>query len=133
MSTPTIEQFMTRSPHTIGRDQTLASAHRLMRQAGVRHLPVLEGGNLVGLLSERDLDFIETLRDVRPEAVSISEAMSQFVYCVAPTEPIQKVAQVMADQKLGSVVVRDKEQIVGVFTTIDALRALATLLGDRQI
>lgn len=133
MSTPTIERFMTRSPHTIGQDQTLASAHRLMRQAGVRHLPVLEGGNLVGLLSERDLDFIETLRDVKPDTVSISEAMSQFVYCVSPTEPIQKVAQVMADQKLGSVVVRENGQIVGVFTTIDALRALATLLGDRQI
>lgn len=132
MSKHTVEQYMTRSPHTIGREQTLATAHRLMRQADIRHLPVLEGGNLVGLVSARDLDFIETLRDVDPESVSIGEAMSETVYCVAPTEPLGKVAQVMAEQKLGSVVVREHGRITGMFTTVDAARALAALLGQSE-
>jgi acetoin utilization protein AcuB len=128
MSEQTIESFMTPSPHTIGRDQTLASAHRVMRQAGVRHLPVLDGGELVGLLSERDLDFIETLRDVDPKSITLEQAMSQFVYCVSPQEPLRTVSKVMADKKLGSAVVVQDGRVVGLFTTIDALRALAWLL-----
>jgi len=51
----TIQKYMTRALHTIGQEQTLDVAHTVMRQHGIRHLPVLEGGKLVGLLSQRDL------------------------------------------------------------------------------
>jgi acetoin utilization protein AcuB len=53
--TLTVERFMTRSPLTIGQDQPLAAAHRMMREHRVRHLPVLDGGMLVGVVSQRDL------------------------------------------------------------------------------
>src|SRR5690606_1318822 len=79
-----IERYMTQSPHTIGRDQTLAAAHRVMREHGIRHLPVLEGGKLVGIVSQRDLHLLETLDDVDPEQVEVSEAMTQDVYAVGP-------------------------------------------------
>jgi acetoin utilization protein AcuB len=133
MAKYTIEPFMTRSPHTIGRDQTLASAHRVMRQAGVRHLPVLEGGELVGLLSERDLDFIETLRDVEPNSITLEQAMSQFVYRVQPQEQLHEVSKTMADKKLGSAVVVENGKVVGLFTTTDALRALSQLLEAQAL
>lgn len=119
---------MTPAPHTIGLAQTLATAHRLMREANIRHLPVLEGGKLVGLLSERDLDFIETRRDVDPETVSVEQAMSQAVCSVGPKDTLRGVAQKMADNKYGSVVVQEHGHVLGVFTTVDALRALTTLL-----
>jgi acetoin utilization protein AcuB len=128
MSEQTIEPFMTHSPHTIGRDQTLATAHRLMRQFNIRHLPVLDGGTLVGMLSERDLDFVETLSDVEPESIAVTEAMSQVVYSVSPQEQLQKVSQMMADNRVGSAVVVEEGRVVGLFTTIDALRALCHLL-----
>ena len=58
MPQPPVSAFMTPGPHTIGRDQTLAVAHRLVREHGIRHLPVLHGGKQVGDQSQRDLHFI---------------------------------------------------------------------------
>ena len=53
----------------------MAAAHRLMRRHKIRHLPILQEGKLVGVLSQRDLYFLETLKDVNPEEVNVSEAM----------------------------------------------------------
>src|SRR6476469_4387690 len=100
---PTIQQYMTRNPHTIGREQTLEVAHRVMREHGVRHLPVLEGGKLVGVVSQRDLHLIETLRDVDPAATTVEEAMTMDVYIAAPSTPLAEAVHVMAENKYGSV------------------------------
>lgn len=129
----TVHQFMTRSPHTIAHDQTLTAAHRLMHQYDIRHLPVLEASKLVGILSQRDLHLIESLKDVDPDSVQVHEAMSTEVYTVGPRASIRKIASEMATQKYGSAVVMDHDQVVGVFTTVDALRVLYGLLEvDRQ-
>jgi acetoin utilization protein AcuB len=119
-----VRDFMTAVPHTIGRTQSLASAQEKMRAYGVRHLPVLEGGRLAGVLSQRDAYFVETLRDVDPEAVRVEEAMSVEVYTVTPDTPLAEVAAAMADHKYGCAVVVERTHVVGIFTVIDALRAL---------
>lgn len=127
-----IERYMTESPHTIGRDQTLAAAHRVMREHGIRHLPVLEGGKLVGIVSQRDLHLLETLDDVDPEQVEVSEAMTQDVYAVGPRTALKAVVSEMAEHKYGAAVIMEQGRVSGVFTTVDALRALAELLeGER--
>lgn len=123
---------MTRRPHTIGHQQTLAAAHRMMREHGIRHLPVLDAGKLTGILSQRDLHFIETLRDVDPELVNVSEAMSQETFAIEPRASVRKVAAEMAEHKYGAAVVVDGHRVVGVFTTVDALRALSALLEEQQ-
>lgn len=122
---PAIAAFMTSSPHSIGRDQSLAAAHRLMREHRIRHLPVLEGGRLVGILSDRDLHLAETLKDVDAERVPVEDAMTPTPYAVSPSTPLGEVAREMAEQKIGSAVVMEGRTVVGVFTVIDALRALA--------
>jgi acetoin utilization protein AcuB len=132
MSEPTIERFMTHSPHTIGQDQPLSVAHQRMRQYGVRHLPVLHGGKLVGILSLRDLHFIETLGNVDQETVTVSEAMSTDTYVVGPRATVRKVAEDMADHRYGSVVVIDHERVVGIFTTVDGMRALSLLVSEQR-
>ena len=124
---PTIESFMTPTPHSIGPKQTLQVAHDLMRNHGIRHLPVLEGGRLVGILSERDLHLVETLRDVDPQEVTVDEAMTLDPYSVGPRAFVRQVASEMAERKHGSAVVMKDGRVVGIFTTIDALRALAHL------
>jgi acetoin utilization protein AcuB len=129
----TIERFMTPSPHTIGQEQPLSVAHRIMREYGIRHLPVLAGGKLIGLLSQRDLHFIETLRDVDPERVKVNEAMSQDVYAIGPRSPLREVAKEMAEHKYGAAVIVESGRVVGVFTTIDALRALSDLVEERRV
>jgi acetoin utilization protein AcuB len=123
-----VERFMTRTPHTIGRDQTLATAHRLMRTHDLRHLPVLEGGALVGVVSQRDLFLLESLTGVDLETVPVAEAMTMDVEVVDPRTPLQEVATIMARKKIGSIIVAQGKRIVGIFTVTDALRALALLL-----
>ena len=132
MSDPSVDKFMSRTPHTIGQQATLAAAHKMMADFNVRHLPVLEAGKLVGVLSERDLNFVETLKSVDPKVVMVSEAMSLDIFTVHPKDPVKRIAAEMADHKYGSAIVVDGKQVVGVFTTVDGLRALSQLLGEKR-
>ena len=66
---PKIQKYMTTTPISIDRKETVAGAHRVMRDNEIRHLPVVEGERLVGIVSQRDLHLIETLKDVDPEKV----------------------------------------------------------------
>ncbi len=122
---------MTRGAQTIGHQEPLAAAHRIMNEYAIRHLPVLENGSLVGIVSQRDLHFIETLRDVDPDLVKVCEAMSPEVYTTTARTSLRRVAAEMAARKLGSAVVVDADhRVEGIFTTSDALRALAEILHD---
>jgi acetoin utilization protein AcuB len=121
----TLKDYMTAHPYSIGIEQTLEKAHELMRKHLIRHLPVLHGGKLEGILSLRDLQFIETLPDVDPTAIRVDEAMSSDVYAASSDESLADAARVMAQRKLGSAVVVEHGKVVGLFTTVDALRALA--------
>jgi acetoin utilization protein AcuB len=122
---------MTRSVHTIGTQSPLSEAHRLMNEHAIRHLPVLEGGRLVGVVSMRDLHLVETLKDVDPREVTVEEAMSQDAYTVAPGTPLAEVARTMAQHKYGSAVIVRDGHVEGIFTTVDALRALDAVLSSR--
>ncbi|WP_437819777.1 CBS domain-containing protein [Sorangium sp. So ce1078] len=131
-STLRIQDCMTRSPHSIGADQKVGLARTLMRGHRIRHLPVLRGGRLVGMISERDIYWIETLKDQEGDELLVSEAMSPGPYAVAPDAPLSEVVREMAERKYGSAVVLDGPQVVGVFTTTDALAVLAALLAERE-
>src|SRR6185369_17259753 len=104
------------------------TAHELMRAHHIRHLPVLHGGKLIGLVSERDLHLVETLKDTDPERIPVEEAMTQDVYTVAPKTPLREVVREMAGRKLGSAVVVEGTKVIGVFTTVDALEMLGEVL-----
>jgi acetoin utilization protein AcuB len=125
-----VRSHMTPSPLTIGSQQTLETAEELMRTHHIRHLPVLEGGRLVGVVSARDLKLVESLPGIDPATVKVEEAMTSDVYSVSPGSSLEWVATELAARKLGSAVVVEQERVVGVFTTIDALRALSELLGE---
>jgi len=125
---PEIREYMTPSPHTIARNRSLSVAGRLMRDNHLRHLPVLDGGSIVGVVSERDLFLVESLPGVNPTDVRVEEAMVQDVYTVSPTTPLGEAIEAMIDRKVGSAIVCEGDKDLGVFTTIDALRALHQLL-----
>jgi acetoin utilization protein AcuB len=128
----TIREFMTPLPQTVGRKQSLASAQEKMRISGARHLPVLEGGLLAGVLSQRDAYFVETIGGVEPEQVAVEEAMSVEVYAVSPETPLLDVAAEMADHKYGCAIVTQGAHVVGIFTVVDALRALVAICGPTR-
>lgn len=120
---------MSRQPWTIRPDATMAEAHTMMRRHQIRHLPVLEGGKLIGLVTERDLHLIEALPGSDPEQLTVEEAMVSDVYIVTADDTVDKVVERMAAQKFGcAVVVGHRDQVEGIFTTIDALQVLADVL-----
>jgi acetoin utilization protein AcuB len=128
---PTIQKYMTTTPHSIGVEQTLAKAHSMMREHDIRHLPVLHGGKILGMLTDRDLRLVESLAGVDPTKVKVEDAMSTVIYSVGPEAPLDQVVGTMAEHKYGSAVIMQNEKVVGIFTTVDACRALAELLQTR--
>lgn len=124
-----IEALMTPQPVTIGRAESLATAHQLMREHGCRHLPVLEHGELVGVVTQRDLYLLETFAGVDLRADGIDEAMSNDAYAVPPDAPLEDVAASMAANRYGCAVVIERGRVIGIFTATDALRVLAGRRG----
>jgi acetoin utilization protein AcuB len=122
---------MTPSPHTIGRDQTLAKAHALMHENRIRHLPVLDGGTLVGVVSDRDLRLVESIAGTDPQKTRVDEAMTPEPFFVVADALVRDVAEQMVEHKYGCAVVTEHGHVVGIFTTIDAMRALLDL--EREV
>ncbi|MFK7999676.1 MAG: CBS domain-containing protein [Polyangiales bacterium] len=125
-----VRNYMTPLPHTIGAEQSLASASRRMSQLGVRHLPVLQGGLLCGVVSERDILFLRSHTGIDPERTSVEEAMSAEPFVVGPEMPIGAVARSMSKRRIGSVVVVEGQDVVGILTTTDALAILADVVDS---
>ncbi len=122
----TVADYMTPGPYTIGREQSLVAAKQMMQKSHVRHLPVLHGGKLVGVLSDRELAAIETLPG--SSQMTVEDAMVPDVYVTSSDASLAMVAGEMARQRIGSAIVTKDEHVVGVFTAVDALRALSETL-----
>lgn len=124
MKNAKVSEYMTASPHTIGQEQSLRRAHEMMREYSIRHLPVLHGGNLVGIVSLQDLDLTESLKGVDPDTTRVEEAMSFEPYIAPPDSSLQVVVEELVKKGMGSAIVGQKNEVVGVFTAVDAMRAL---------
>jgi acetoin utilization protein AcuB len=132
MRIPTISEFMTPRPWTIERTATLADAHELMRDHNIRHLPVLDGGEVCGIISERDLLFYETRSESRPDAIPVELVMIERPFIATGDTPLDEVAEIMGEHKYGSVVVVGREGVEGIFTAMDACQAFAQTLRDAE-
>jgi acetoin utilization protein AcuB len=115
-------------PWVLAPGDSMSKALAIMREHSVRHIPVVHDGEVVGIVSERDLDTMRSRRDVDPHEVTLREAMTAPVYTVSPDTPLAEVARAMADNKYGAAVIARGRRILGVFTTTDALCELARLL-----
>lgn len=129
MSKHRIRDVMTASPHTVGSDEKLSVAHVLMKEHDLRHLPVLRGDELIGILTQRDLYFIERMAGVDPKLDVVGDAMNPEVYTTTADAHVRDVAKEMAENRYGCAVVLEHGHVVGVFTTTDALRHLADVLA----
>ena len=120
-----IREFMTAEPHTINSHQSLKFATEKMREFGVRHLPVMERGRLVGILSDRDIKFIESFEKLDPEELTVEDAFTEGAFKVSPDASIHDVCAEMVENKYGSALVEEDQKLVGIFTWIDALKYIA--------
>jgi CBS domain-containing membrane protein len=114
----TLAEVMTTMPHTIHRDQRLSLARDVLRENDLRHLPVLEDGRLVGLLSR------SRLYRTHENADRVGDAMATNLYVVAPGDCVADVARLLAGHELGCAVVVDRGHVVGLFTAGDAIGLL---------
>ena len=112
--TAPIADFMTPMPHTVGSEQTITFAQKLMQKHDIRHLPVLHGGELFGVVSDRDLGMIAGLNEVNPDNTTVEEAMTQEAYTVAPDIPLFTVLNAMLKHKYGSAIVVEGIKIIGI-------------------
>ena len=128
---PAIQTYMTYLPKTIGFDQTLAQASDYMKELNVRHLPVLEAGKLVGIISERDINLVLKFKDSDSSKMTVLETYTANPYFTSPKTPINEVVAHMASKKFGCAIIVDNEHVVGIFTEIDAYKALSDILETR--
>lgn len=128
---PEIQKYMTADPSTINGEQTLYFAKQIMLAKNIRHLPVLDGGKIVGIISERDINFIQNFKGVDIEVEKVQDAMTESPYIVEAHTHLDEVCEVMAADKIGSVLVQDNKKLVGIFTWIDALKAMSSLMHTR--
>ncbi len=129
-----VRQYMTAMPQTIDDDLELADAKLRMFELGIHHLPVVHDGQLVGILSQRDIAVAEALTAMDPTHIPVGRIMTPVAFTCGPNAHVEAVAREMAAHHYGSAVVVDRDHpghVIGVFTTTDALRALAELLDAR--
>ncbi len=124
----TIGEVMTKVPVTIPDDLTLSDARQRMFDSHIRHLPVLRGNHLVGILSERDIAVVSSIPGVDPDHVLVNQAMVDDPFTCAPSDSLRDVASTMLERKIGAAIVADGGKVAGMFTTIDALRELVARL-----
>lgn len=128
---PQVQKYMTFVPKSIGYDQPIAKAQEFMKTMHLRHLPVLKGGQLVGVLTDRDINLVLQFNDVDPKKITVEDAFTPEPYFTSPTTPLNEVVSKMAEKKYGCALVVDNGKLVGIFTEVDAYKALSELLETR--
>jgi hypothetical protein len=129
-----IDTVMTTEPHTIGKSLSIVNAVQLMNKYQVRHLPVLDHGTLVGVLSDQDLSDLrfdhhgQSLDKLKVEDVMMAEP-----YIVRPHTPLGDVTRDMSEQNLPcAVICHENRKVIGIFTAVDALRVLHNTLKRKE-
>jgi acetoin utilization protein AcuB len=126
MLMPSVKRFMTREPYSITSTDSLLRARTMMRSHLIRHLPVIDGERLVGILSDRDLSVIEAVPGIDLDRVDVARVMEPPIH-VWGDDPIDEVSETMAKHKRDCVVVQGGHGVAGIFTATDALQALAEI------
>jgi len=121
-----------RSPAvTIPPDTRLQDAYRILREKEIRHLPVLDGGRLVGVVTDRDLRLATSAlapSPFPPESV-VSAVMSRNPLTADPSDPVEDAARAMRERKIGCLPVVEGGSVVGIVTGLDLLDALMRMTG----
>jgi acetoin utilization protein AcuB len=135
-----VEQYMTPNPITVRPDTSVRKAYELLESHGIRHLPVVDGKRVVGIITDRDI------RHLRPSSlappadveafrawgahVKVGDVMTRLVHTVTPDTRTVKAARLMVEHRIGCLPVLRGSTLVGIITTIDLLRAMA---GEERV
>jgi acetoin utilization protein AcuB len=133
-----VQDVMETKLFTVAPETTLSEALRLTGQRRIRHLPVLDGDRLVGIVSDRDLKRAmaspATSRETRElryllDRLRVRELMTAAVITIGALSPIEDAARLMVLEKIGALPVTDGERLVGLVTETDVLRLFVRVMG----
>jgi CBS domain-containing protein len=132
----TVRDIMARDVTTLERNDSLQLAKDIMTLGRVRHFPVIDDGNLVGVVSQRDLykaslgsvmKYGEKAQRAFLEGIAVKEVMSDPPITVAPHTPVQEAARLMMEKKIGCLPVVEGSKLVGLVTETDMLKLVAEM------
>ncbi|MGE4131976.1 MAG: CBS domain-containing protein [Bdellovibrionales bacterium] len=124
-----VEEFTTPAPITARESASLNDLRSLMNQHQVRHIPIVSGETVVGLVSDRDLRLVAGLAQSERDQVCARDIMSPDPVTMSGGASLEKVVFEMSEKKIGSVIINDEnDQFLGIFTVIDALNALVEIV-----
>lgn len=132
-----VDDVYTRGAIVVSPDTPAPKARRLMEQHGIRRLPVVQDGKLVGIVTLTDLlraapSAATTLSiwelNYLADKVKVAEVMSRHVITTTPDENLRNVAKVMVERKIGGLPVMEGDKVVGIITESDIFRAFVKLL-----
>lgn len=121
---------MTPFPYSVELDDRIEEVEELMRDHAVRHVPVLDAGRVVGIISERDLHRLvnPALPRIDKERIRARAVVREDPYVVDVGTPLARVVSEMAERRIGSAIVLRHEKLAGVLSVTDVCRLLAELL-----
>ena len=127
---PTLKTLMTPFPYAVDIEASIAQAQDMMNEHAIRHLPVTDGGQLVGVLTDRDLHRYDPgLGTHRSQAnIRVRDIYVSDVYVVELTERLDVVLLQMATRHIGSALVVRRDKLVGIFTAMDACQGFGDYL-----
>ncbi|MEK7879039.1 MAG: CBS domain-containing protein [candidate division NC10 bacterium] len=132
-----ISEWMTTVPITVSPATPVSEARELMQRKQIRHLLVLEGERLAGIITDRDIKL-----NLPSPATSLSvwevnylltrltvgEVMTKHVITTGPERPVAEAVRLMLVHKIGALPVTEEGRVVGIITETDLLRAFARRL-----
>jgi CBS domain-containing protein len=127
----TVRDIMTQNPATLERNETLDLAESVMNLGRIRHMPVVDDGKLVGILSQRDLfrsalitalGFGRKVTSALIKTIKVKEVMTEKVITISPNTSIKDAARQMIDKKIGCLPVVEEDRLIGLVTETDMLR-----------
>lgn len=124
-----VQTNMTRNVYTVDPETPLDEAFDLMRDGDVRHLPVVEGANLAGVLSERDILLRASYEDgeITVPPLTVADVMTTDVETCDMGSSIYDVAVAMNERKISCMPVTQGDELVGLVTSSDLIDMLAAL------
>lgn len=124
-----VKEFTTPDPITVSEGATIDEMLRLMSEHGIRHLPVVREGKVVGIISDRDVRLVAGLTAAEKYQVQAADIMASDPVTVSSTMSLDAAAFIMSEKKVGSVIVTEEGgQFLGIFTVTDALNALIEIV-----
>ena len=130
---PKIKRVMTAFPYSVKPNASLPQTIDFMRSHNIRHLPVINNGELLGLLSDRDIKLVlgPDFAYPNPDSLSAGDVMQTKCYSVDLDERLDNVLMYMAEHHIGCAVVTRHGKLAGMFTTSDACKSYAEFIRDQ--